>query len=54
MGVTRMALWANLLPVAAIVLAMWFGVLPQTVQIVGGLVVLAGVIHAQIASLRIG
>ncbi|MCE2520916.1 MAG: hypothetical protein J4G15_14110 [Alphaproteobacteria bacterium] len=54
LGVTPTALWANLLPVAATVLVLWFGALPQTVQIVGGLVVLAGVIHAQIASLRLG
>lgn len=52
LGVTPMALWGNLVPVAAIGLAAWFGAVPQPAQIVGGLIILAGVVYAQIASLR--
>ena len=52
LGVTPMALWGNLVPVAAIGLAAWFGTVPLPAQIVGGLIILAGVVYAQIASLR--
>ena len=52
LGVTPMALWGNLVPVAAIGLAAWFGTIPQPAQIVGGLIILAGVVYAQITSLR--
>ncbi len=52
LGVTPMALWGNLVPVAAIGLAAWFGAVPLPAQIVGGLIILAGVVYAQIASLR--
>ncbi len=54
LGVTPMALRANLVPVAAILLAMWFGVLPQPTQIFGGLFVLAGVLYAQFAARKHG
>ncbi len=53
-GVRPMALRANLVPVVAILLAMWFGVLPQPAQIFGGLFVLAGVLYAQIAARQHG
>ncbi len=52
LGVTPLALWGNLVPVAAIGLAAWFGAIPQPAQIAGGLVILAGVVYAQIVSLR--
>ncbi len=52
LGVTPMALWGNLVPVAAIGLAAWFGTIPQPAQIAGGLIILTGVVYAQITSLR--
>ncbi len=52
LGVTPMALWGNLVPVAAIGLAVWFGTIPQPAQIAGGLIILAGVVYAQITSRR--
>ena len=52
LGVTPMALWGNLVPVAAIALSAWFGAIPQSAQVIGGLIILAGVFYAQIASFR--
>ena len=51
-GVTLMAIFANFVPVIAILLAMWFGIMPTWHHILGGLIILAGVIYAQVTAAR--
>jgi drug/metabolite transporter (DMT)-like permease len=52
LGVTLMSIFANFVPVIAILLAMWFGIMPTWHHILGGLVILAGVIYAQVSAAR--
>jgi len=52
LGVTMMAMFANLVPIIAILLAVWLGAEPSVHQVVGGLIVLAGVIYAQVIAAR--
>jgi len=52
LGVTLMAIFANFVPVVAILLAMWFGHWPTWHHIAGGLIILAGVIYAQVTAAR--
>ncbi|MBT5432926.1 MAG: DMT family transporter [Alphaproteobacteria bacterium] len=52
LGVTMMAIFANLVPIIAILLAVWLGAEPSFHQVAGGLIVLAGVIYAQVLAAR--
>lgn len=51
-GVPVAALYMNLIPVFAVLIAMLIGAYPTTGQVVGGLLVLAGVAQAQIRMAR--
>ncbi|RKQ68018.1 DMT family transporter [Oceanibaculum indicum] len=51
-GVPVAALYMNLLPIFAVLISMLIGTIPTTGQIVGGLVVLAGVAQAQFHRLK--
>jgi drug/metabolite transporter (DMT)-like permease len=51
-GVTVGAMYGNLIPIAAVVVSLWFGVHPTPTQLVGGAVIIVGVLSAQIIALR--
>lgn len=52
-GITVAAMYTNLIPVtAALVAFAWIGTRPTGHQLVGGLVIVAGVLYAQLATLR--
>lgn len=51
-GVPVAALYMNLLPIFAVLISMLIGTIPTTGQIIGGLVVLAGVAQAQFHRLK--
>lgn len=52
LGVPVAALYMNLLPIFAVLISMLIGTMPTTGQIIGGLVVLAGVAQAQFHRLK--
>jgi len=52
LGVAVASLWVNLVPFFAILWAMTYGFMPNTYQIVGGLVALSGVVYMQWQKLR--
>jgi drug/metabolite transporter (DMT)-like permease len=51
-GVAVATMYGNLMPVAAVLVTLWFGGSPTTAQLGGGAVILAGVLYAQIAGRR--
>jgi len=51
-GVTIAAMYNNLIPVVAVVIAYWAGTQPSPLQLVGGAVIIAGVLFAQLMALR--
>jgi len=51
-GVVVASLYLNLVPVAAILAGLAIGVVPQPLQVVGGVIVLAGVVQAQLRLLQ--
>lgn len=51
-GVTVAAVFNNLMPIVAVLISLWVGTRPTLVQLVGGAVILAGVIYAQMLALR--
>jgi drug/metabolite transporter (DMT)-like permease len=52
LGIATGALWQNAVPVFGVLIAVLFGIRPQAEQIVGGIVVLAGVLYMQWRRLR--
>jgi len=52
LGVTLMAIYGNFVPVAAILLAVGLGARPTVWHLAGGVVILAGVIYAQLQARR--
>ena len=51
-GVTIAAMYNNLIPVVAVVIAFWAGTKPTAAQLVGAAVIIAGVLYAQAMALR--
>lgn len=51
-GVTIAAMYGNLIPVVAAVIAFWAGTQPTMAQLVGAGVIIAGVLYAQVMALR--
>lgn len=51
-GVTIAAMYNNLIPVVAVVIAFWAGTKPPAAQLVGAAVIIAGVLYAQAMALR--
>lgn len=51
-GVVVASLYLNLVPIAAILAGLFIGVMPRPLQIVGGIIVLAGVVQAQLRLLQ--
>ena len=51
LGVAVASLWVNLVPFFAVLWAMAYGFMPNTYQIVGGLVALSGVVYMQVRKL---
>jgi len=51
-GVTIAAMYNNLIPVVAVVIAFWAGTKPTAAQLVGAAVIIAGVLYAQGMALR--
>lgn len=51
-GVTIAAMYNNLIPVVAVAIAFWAGTRPTTPQLVGAVVIVAGVLYAQTRALR--
>lgn len=49
-GLTVASMHVNLIPVVAVVIAIWFGSYPTALQLLGGALVIAGVLYAQIKS----
>src|SRR6266404_2693224 len=49
-GVAVATMYTNLMPVAAVLLTLWLGTAPSAGQLVGGAVILAGVLYAQLAA----
>jgi len=52
LGVTMMAIYANFIPVIAILTAMAFGARPTLFHLLGGIVILAGVLAVQLRTLQ--
>ncbi len=46
-GLAAGSLWQNMVPVFAVLAAMLFGILPTAGQVIGGLIVIAGVLYMQ-------
>jgi drug/metabolite transporter (DMT)-like permease len=51
-GVTIAAMYNNLIPVVAVLIAFWAGTKPTAAQLVGATVIIAGVLYAQAMALR--
>ena len=51
-GVAVAMMYGNLIPVAAVLVTLWFGGSPSAAQIGGGAVILLGVLYAQVAGRR--
>jgi drug/metabolite transporter (DMT)-like permease len=51
-GVTIAAMYNNLIPIVAVVIAFWAGIKPTGAQLVGAVVIIAGVLYAQTMALR--
>ena len=51
-GVAVSTMYTNLMPVAAVLAALWFGQSLRAAQLVGGAIILGGVVYAQLASRR--
>ena len=51
-GVTIAAMYNNLIPVVAVGIAYWAGTEPSLLQLVGGAIIIAGVLFAQIMAMR--
>jgi drug/metabolite transporter (DMT)-like permease len=49
-GVAVATMYTNLMPVAAVLVTLWLGTAPSAGQLVGGAVILAGVLYAQLAA----
>jgi drug/metabolite transporter (DMT)-like permease len=43
-------MYTNLMPVAAVLVTLWLGTAPTGAQLVGGGIILAGVLYAQLAA----
>lgn len=53
-GVVVASMYGNLVPVAAVFATFWIGAQPTPSQLVGGVVIVAGVLYAQVVALRRG
>jgi len=51
-GVTVAAIFNNLMPIVAVLISLWIGTRPTMLQLAGGVVILAGVVYAQMLALR--
>src|SRR5215470_43458 len=51
-GVTIAAMYNNLIPIVAVVIAFWAGIKPTGAQLVGAAVIIVGVLYAQTMALR--
>jgi drug/metabolite transporter (DMT)-like permease len=51
-GVTIAAMYNNLIPIVAVLIAFWAGTKPTAAQLVGAAVIIAGVLYAQTMALR--
>src|SRR5215475_18011 len=51
-GVTVAAMYNNLIPVVAVIIAYWAGTRPSPLQLAGGAVIIAGVLFAQLMAQR--
>lgn len=51
-GVPVAAMYMNLMPMAAVLFTLWIGVQPTPAQLIGGAIILAGVVYAQLQGLR--
>jgi drug/metabolite transporter (DMT)-like permease len=51
-GVTLAAMYGNLIPVVAAVIAVWAGTPPTPAQLVGAAIIIAGVLYAQVMALQ--
>jgi drug/metabolite transporter (DMT)-like permease len=51
-GVTIAAMYNNLIPIVAVMISFWAGTKPTAAQVVGAAVIIAGVLYAQMMTLR--
>jgi drug/metabolite transporter (DMT)-like permease len=51
-GVTIAAMYNNLIPIVAVMISFWAGTKPTAAQLVGAVVIIAGVLYAQTMALR--
>jgi drug/metabolite transporter (DMT)-like permease len=51
-GVTIAAMYNNLIPIVAVTISFWAGTKPTAAQLVGAAVIIAGVLYAQMMTLR--
>lgn len=51
-GVNIAAMYQNMIPVAAVLVTLWMGLYPSWGQLVGGVVIVAGVLYAQLGAFR--
>jgi len=51
-GVTIAAMYNNLIPIVAVLISFWAGTKPTGAQLVGAAVIIAGVLYAQVMTLR--
>ncbi len=51
-GVTIAAMYNNLIPIVAVVISFWAGTKPTVAQLIGAAVIIAGVLYAQMMTLR--
>jgi drug/metabolite transporter (DMT)-like permease len=51
-GVTLAAMYGNLIPIVAATIAFWAGTPPTVAQLIGGALIIAGVLYAQMTVLR--
>jgi drug/metabolite transporter (DMT)-like permease len=52
LGIATGSFWQNAVPVFGVLVAMLFGIHPQPEQVIGGVVVMAGVLYMQWRKLR--
>jgi len=51
-GVTIAAMYNNLIPIVAVMISFWAGTKPTVAQLIGAAVIIAGVLYAQMMTLR--
>lgn len=50
-GITIASMYSNLVPVVVVLVAIWFGVYPSILHLVGGVLIICGVLYAQLRNL---